>query len=299
MARGKGRQRRQNKQQRKRLRYPLRRTSLARPNPAISWLSFARTLITSLPVNNASKTFFDILFNVIELTVGSITVKAGAYSAFQVTPGCLMKYSPYLAKDSNGTFTFPGHPIRVLDLRVKILPVTKMSERQGKWAAVFIPYKELHDAKSYQTVQKMDFTEVSAMPYAVSNLANKNLFLTYKFRNPYDYCSRPRELNEAIGLIFIVWDASSRNDNTSDLDGGLFGCEIEIYGTCKPYPIFSSIHRVAYESKVFEPIASPPQIRNYNVDTGIMTFRDVTFTDENSGDEEMGDFEQIQIRSAT
>lgn len=278
------------------IRYPLRRFPIERRNSIIGWLPFARNLLATLPVDQQLKTLFNIMFSIITWTVGQTTVQAGAYAAFEITPGSVLKYSPLLAEDSNGQFSFPGHPVRMRSLSMKVCPTSKLSERQGKWAAVFIPYRELHDSTHYTTISKLDFVDVAAMPHAVTHTANRPIQINFKFRNQSEYCSRPRELKEAIGLLYIVWDSSSRANPTEGIDGGLFGCEIELVGECQPYTIFGATHRVKFNPKVFEPPAlNSSRYRNTNFDTGKITFYNDP-SELDGDDPDADDFTTVNMR---
>lgn len=86
---------------------------------------------------------------------------------FKVTSGSLFFQSLLLAK--NGTlYSFPGYPVSVKHIGFWIINTARFQDHIGKWAAVFIPYRELHDDSHFTKVlQKLTFTEVAAMPYAI------------------------------------------------------------------------------------------------------------------------------------
>ncbi|KAF5271924.1 hypothetical protein FQA39_LY07941 [Lamprigera yunnana] len=141
----------------------------------------------------------------------------GAFAMFGVTPGSLLVNSPVLAKDTSGTFSFPSYSVKVKHLRFKLIDTTQAQERSDRWAAVFIPYREPHDANHYTTKLKdLTFAELVSMPAAVSGLCLKQLVINYRMRDLTDYCSRPRELAEEIGVVMIIWDCGNRDNFTKE-----------------------------------------------------------------------------------
>lgn len=117
-------------------------------------------------------------------------------------------------------------------LNLKIRNTTKLSEHSGRWAAVFIPYIEEHDAFHYTKVlAELTLAEVAAMPYAQSSTANRTLNLTYRMRDSSAYCARSREMDESIGVCFFIWDSYDRDDLQPKPASSTFSCEIDASGS--------------------------------------------------------------------
>lgn len=214
----------------------------------MQYLTLTRMIIASLPVTNTTILgIFDLGFNLIKKVLNQKDYYVGAFAMFGVTPGSLLMNSPLLAKTSAELYSFPGYPVSMKWIRFKVNNTTQNSEHSGRWAAVFIPYRETHDAKHYKEVIKdLTFAEVSAMPHAKTSTANKNITLQYRMRDVTSYCARPRELIEEIGLVYIIWDTSSREDYSSAITNSSFNCEIEVDGGCSPHIIFGPQHRITY-----------------------------------------------------
>lgn len=144
------------------------------------------------------------------------------------------------------------------------------SEVSGRWAAVFIPYREIHDANHYVSVIKdLTFPEVAAMPYAKTAAGHQDLFLSFRMRDRSMYCARPREITEEIGLVFVIWDTTARDTFSSAIVNATFNCEIEISGGCVPHIIFGPKHRVAFLPEKFKlrSITSGDEVRVHEENT--------------------------------
>lgn len=227
-----------------------------------NYIKVARTVLASLPIStlgsqilNLVNVAFDFIAKVVAISESeSKTCVTGAYAMFGINPACLLFNSPLLAIDTDGAYNFPGHPVSMRHLHFRFRNVTKMSERSGKWAAVFIPYRETHDKTHYeQKIQDMTFPELAAMPYAKVGEAHQDLVISYYMRNRADYCARPREINEEIGICLVIWDNTSRNSSviTSAFENAEFNCEVDIIGGCVPHIIFGPQHRVKYQPSDF------------------------------------------------
>lgn len=212
----------------------------------------ARVLITALNVSDIVKTAFDVLFSFVSFDSGNKKNYRGAYSSFKITPGVLVKNSPLLAKNDT-TYSFPGCPVSVQYINIKFKSVLQQSEKSGKWAVVFIPYREEHDDKNLpKQLADMTFAEVAAMPYAKTGRASQDLTITYRMRDKSAYCARPRELAEPLGIVYTIWDTSSRLSYKEPMTNTDFNCEMEISAGCIPHIIFGPQHRVNYNSDVFD-----------------------------------------------
>lgn len=172
---------------------------------------------------------------------------------FTLTPAPLLRESPLLAKNKDGGYSFPGHPVKLQQLTLTIRNTVSVAERAGQWAAVFVPFRESHDASHYKTVlSSLTFTEVAAMPMARRGPSSRALVIKYNFPDPVAYCAQPRELTEAIGFVYIIWETESRAIFTDAPLNSQFNCEIDATGRFRPYPIFGPQHRVDFDAKDFK-----------------------------------------------
>lgn len=212
-------------------------------------------MLTSLPVPSISSllSVFDVAFNLVYKILKTTNQNVGAFAMFGVTPANLLVNSPYLAKIDSTSYSFPGHPVSMKHLKIRLRNTTKASEFSGRWAAVFIPYREEHDSTHYEKIlADLSFTETVAMPYAQSDTADKDLVISYRMRDRSAYCARPREITEEIGIIYVIWDIGSRDSFTDKLTNSSFNCEIELQGGCIPHEIFGPGHRVQFASDKFK-----------------------------------------------
>lgn len=218
----------------------------------ISYLPLMRTTLTCLPLGTFN-TAFDLVFNLVSQALGKVNYYTGAYGMFGVSAGAFLVNSPLLAKDSAGKFSFPGYPVKVKYLNFKLRDTTQAQERSGRWAAVFIPYREEHDRSHYSKIlSALSYSEVAAMPYAVSGSCLNPLRISFRMRDPSDFCARPRELSEKVGVVMVIWDTGSRSDFKSKPDNISFNCEIEVSGGCVPHILFRPTHRALYDANVFK-----------------------------------------------
>lgn len=251
-------------------------------NTVSNYLKIARIILASLPISTLGSSilnFINVAFEFISKQVpisseAEKTCVVGAYAMFGINPACLLFDSPLLAIDSDGSYNFPGHPVSMKHLRMRFKNVTKMSERSGKWAAVFIPYREFHDSTHYVSkIKDMTFTELAAMPYARVGEAHQDLIINYVMRNKNDYCARPREISEEIGICLVIWDNACRNSSVIEtaFENAEFNCEIDIIGGCVPHIIFGPKHRVKYSAEKFKvrSVTTGEYVREHRIDGSV------------------------------
>lgn len=229
-------------------------------------MSFVRTLLSSLPISGLAKvtSIFDFGFNLVSRVLTSTAYYTGAMAMFELSPAPLLLNSPLLAKDS-ANYTFPGHPVSMRHIVMRIRNTSQVSERSGRWAAVFVPYREPHDTERMpKSLQALSFEELSSMPHAVVAPASRDLFLSYRMRNRGDYCARPREINEHIAAVAIIWDASCVK-SADPFSNASFNCEIEVSGGMQPHVIFGPSHRTTFAATDFnlKPITEGDKVRVY------------------------------------
>lgn len=229
------------------------------PASSIGYQQVRRILTASLPFVITGKTItllniFDLAFNLFKLTVDKQDYFTGAYCIYKITPGCLVKQSPLLAQ-SGTNYTFPGHPVSIKFISFIIHSTASLGSYAGKWAAVFIPFLEMHDDSHYSTViTSLTFDEISAMPHAVVGPTFTDLRIMYRMRDRTAYCARPRELKESIGLVVVAWDNQARDSPDAKPLNSQFNCEFELTAGFQPHVIFGPQHRVEHAEKVFKPI---------------------------------------------
>lgn len=246
--------------------------SVTRTPGIIGFLRLARIGLGSLPISGLTNllTIFDFAFNLIANTVNSKKFVTGAYSMFGVNPAVLLFNSPLLARSSSN-YSFPGYPVSMKWIRFKLRNTTQNSERSGRWAAVFIPYRETHDASHYVNVLKdMTFAEVAAMPHSKVSDARHDIVLSYKMTDRVMYCAQPREISEEIGIVFVIWDTGSRADYATDITSSTFSCEVELEGGCRPHVIFGPQHRIDYPASAFNFQAKTKgdEVRIHDIENG-------------------------------
>lgn len=222
--------------------------------PFLTYLKFIRTAVSMLPTGSTGIIkLMDFAFDLIARVVSSKNYYVGAQCVIGVSPAALLSNSPLLAKVSAG-YSFPGFPVSVTHLTFKIKNTTKLSEHSGRWAAVFIPYREVHDAAHYKSLMNLKFAEVCAMPYSKSGPSASDIIITFRMRDKTSYCARPREITEEIGLLTVVWDSTARDEQLllTPFTNNDFNCEIEVSGGCRPHVIFGPQHRNNYSEDDFK-----------------------------------------------
>lgn len=260
MARGRRNNRLPVKKTKRRYNRSQRRNTVIRAGgvtsqlPFLTYLRFVRTAISMLPTSTATGLIklLDFAFDLIANVIAEKNYYTGAQSVIGVSPAALLSNSPLLAKVQNG-YSFPGFPVSVTYISFRIKNTTKLSEHSGRWAAVFIPYREVHDASHYKKLMNITYPELCAMPYSKSGAATTDLIITYRMRDKTNYCARPREITEEIGLLTVVWDSTARDGQlvTKAFTNNDFNCEIEIVGGCRPHVIFGPQHRNTYNETQF------------------------------------------------
>lgn len=196
----------------------------------------------------------ELIFNFIASKFTATELYHGAYAMMGITPGMLVINSPLLAPVTNG-FSFPGYPVSIKWIQIKLMSNLQHSERAGRWAAVLIPYREEHDNQHYdKLLEKLTYSEVVAMPHSKSASAGTPLHIKYVMRDRINYCARPRELKEEIAVLYVIWDDVSRGSDivTKEITPTEFGCDLEISAGIRPHVIFGPKHRVDYIPSVFE-----------------------------------------------
>lgn len=244
----------------------------------VSFMRVVRTILAALPLvtgANSSITsligIFDVSFNFIKSVMGGVDYYNGAYAMFLIRAGSLMMNSPLMAGNATN-LSFPGYPISVRWLRLRLRNTSSNAERAGRWAAVFIPFREMHDPTHYEKVLKngVTFEEVSSMPYARVSDARVDLNINFAMRDKTMYCARPRELTEGLGVVIVCWDTGSRDDFSKHVTNSMFNCEIELEAGCIPHPIFGPRHRVTFVAKEIDisSITDGTSVLVNNLDTG-------------------------------
>lgn len=222
-------------------------------NGIIGIMKLVRIALGCLPINNvAISSLFDIAFNLVKTVLAQKNYYNGAYAMFKITPGCLVANSPLLAKIDGG-YSFPGYPISIKWLRVHLRNTTRNAERAGRWSAVLIPFREVHDDKHYgDVIKRLTFEEASVMPYAKVADARRDITLFFRMRDRTMYCARPRELNEPIAVVVVFWDVGSRDNIMEAPTNSAFNCELEFTAMSLPHVTFGPQHRIAYKDDVFK-----------------------------------------------
>lgn len=221
----------------------------------VPFLRLTRSFIAGLPGQDAriAVAIFDIVFNIIATVIGGSKYYTGAYAMFGISPASLLYNSPLLARDSNGGYTYPGHPVSITDMAFRLTSTTQSSERAGKWAAVMIPYREEHDKSHYNDVlSTLTFDDVVAMPTSCSGLTTQPLSLRHQMRDKSAYCARPRELTEEIAILFAIWQEPSHIKSSDNFTRSDFNCEVESLVGCKPHVLFGPRHRVPFTDNDFK-----------------------------------------------
>lgn len=253
------RKRSSKKARSRRSRAAYARRSLASVSGSVSpYTLVSRVLTATLPFLVGGKapnflTLFPLVFNLIKDVLDQTTYYRGAYCMFKLTPGSLLSQSPLLAQ--NGLkYSFPGYPVSIKHVTFRIINTTRFQDHIGKWAAVFIPYREIHDDSHYTKVLKdLTFVEVAAMPFAKSGICMQDLVLSFKMRDKTSYCARPRELTEAVGVVLVVWDNSATDGSVIGTapTNSTFSCEVDMRAGIVPHVIFGPQHRIDHDPADF------------------------------------------------
>lgn len=221
-------------------------------------LKFGRTLLTGFPLPAQAqilKVIYNVFLSYVQL-LSTVKSYVGCICSFELTPGSLLKESPLLAQLTQNTYSFPAIPVKVRHIKIRVTCTTRMDNRMGKWAAVYIPYRELHDAGKYsETVKNLTFAELCQMPNARSGNCSQDLVINFRARDRSDYCARARELTEPIGILTVAWENYDRTETEYEkaFDNTDFSCEFEISGTVDPLVVFGPSHRSKFASSTFEP----------------------------------------------
>ncbi|CAH2002564.1 unnamed protein product [Acanthoscelides obtectus] len=109
-------------------------STLFRQSNIIGYLQLTRLILTSLPITGITSltSLFDVIFSLVAKKLGAVNYNVGAYAMFTVTPAALLLNSPLLAKDTNGGYSFPGHPVSVKWIKSETINTTQRSEISGR-----------------------------------------------------------------------------------------------------------------------------------------------------------------------
>lgn len=238
---------------------PKAKKILSRPRQSpfgssiINYLSAARSVIGGLPIDSAYKTYFNIFFNIISFLNGATREYRGAYAMFTIDAACMLKDSPLAANiKSTKQISFPAYSVKMKWLNIHLVNTTANSERSGRWAAVFFPYRELHDSRKFSTLLKdLTFQEVSSLPYSRVASCRDSIGINFRMRDPTMYCAQPREITEDLGVVFVIWDGN--NDSPTALPpSSAFNCELELKAGMKPLMLFGPNRRQEYKEIEFD-----------------------------------------------
>lgn len=214
-------------------------------------MKLARTWTSAIITDRTVRTLVDFIFGIIIKTLSSASYYAGAYCCLTITPGALVSSSPLLARTSDTGYNFPGHPVSLRFLNIQIRNVTKWSSHGGQWGAVFVPYRELHDEGKYvEQLKSTSFSELSQMPHARVRPASMDINIRFPMKDKTLYCARPRELDEGIGVLLVIWDSAQTPTNEKPTSAD-FTCEVTLEAGVQHHTVFGPTHRQNFEPSVF------------------------------------------------
>lgn len=138
-----------------------------RPTSGVNFpsiLGYVKTITSLLPVNttivSSILSLVDLAFNWYTTMFGAKSYTRGAYAMFMVTPAPLISESPLLAPvevEKRQYYSFPGYPVKVLSITMRLKNTVSQSEKCGQWAAVLVPFRERHDSSHYPSVIEFIF----------------------------------------------------------------------------------------------------------------------------------------------
>lgn len=217
-----------------------------------------RTLLSVLPGSELTTGIADFAFKslgyskvILPLDSDSHTVQAeflctGLTALFHIAlKDILFESFTHGVREDAATWSTNYEAGRLVSLEVSIIPQARMQERQGQWAAVFIPFRTADENTYYDTkFQGMLYEQVKLIPGAVSAPATKPLRLRFRPTPRDGRLNFDLSLKDEVGLISIGFDQTNR---TSYKAFGLdeFSCTVIVSGTVQ----LQRPHEVSYASK--------------------------------------------------
>lgn len=134
---------------------------------------------------------------------------------------------------------------RLLSLNIAVIPQARLEQRQGQWAAVFIPFRSDEERKFYdEKKQGMLYEQVKVIPGAKSAPATKPLRLSFTPGSRDGRLNYDIGLKDEIGLVSIGFDQTNRAEyGEFALDS--FSCTVIVSGVVQ----LQRPHEVPYASK--------------------------------------------------
>lgn len=217
-----------------------------------------RTLLSVLPGSELTTGIADFAFKslgyskvTLPLDASTNTVQAeflatGLTALFHIAlKDLLFESFTHGVREDAATWTTNYEAGRLMSLEVSVIPQARMQERQGQWAAVFIPFRTAAENLYYNTkFQGMLYEQVKLIPGAVSAPATKPLKVRFRPTPRDGRLNYDLSLKDEIGLISIGFDQTNR---TSYKPFGLdeFSCTVIVSGVVQ----LQRPHEVSYASK--------------------------------------------------
>lgn len=216
-----------------------------------------RTLLSVLPGSKLTTGIADFAFKslgystvMLPIDANTSTIKAdlsvtGVTALFHLALKDLLFDSfTHGVRIDAATWTTNYEAGRLMSVKISVIPQTKMNNRQGQWAAVFIPFRSKEEATYYeQKSQGMLYEQVKVIPGAKSAPATKPLHLSFSPTARDGRLNFDLGLQDEIGVVSIGFDQTSRSSyGAFALDD--FSCTVIVSGVVK----LQRPHEVSYAS---------------------------------------------------
>lgn len=214
-----------------RRRYRTTRSALTTNRPPNPLVKCARSLIGMLPFGQAYvKPLADFIFKGFGLTEIADSNKpyyitffmTGCVNMIKLNPLMTLAFTDYCSRNEQSDIiagaqvTTPVATVQMVSLTVKVASQSKISDKQGKWAAAVIPFKNENsetDLDKYKD-KTLTYRDVTQLPYARFGPTHAPLTVGFKFNNSSDYCSRDLNINQNYCAIVVAFEDLAREAYT-------------------------------------------------------------------------------------
>lgn len=214
----------------------------------------ARTLIGSLPgIGPLLAAISDFAFKSIGITGNDLTTRNvkstvteifGLGAEFLIPLGKVWRGSEYATpkgfEDTGLKTSFSSifDSVQLLDLEIKVIPATKMSERQGEWTMCFTPFTSPDSIEEYKVdgrnAEVPVYNAIVRKPGAVYGSASRPLTLVYSTaNNGYLRMYHPEQI--FIGMLQLAYQDTLR-DRYATFTAAEVAPEVLITGHIRPGP---------------------------------------------------------------
>lgn len=254
MAKGKSRSKTTNRNrtqnvQKKKLRQRRPRRNTGRRNTFTGLIvKGVKTMLASIPGASVLSPLADIIFSSFGLAsnysvspsdgkVSSTAFIYGMCSCTGIKYSNILAHAPLVARNTGKgpriVFDTPFHDAKLLSVDFVLTPQNNLDTRNGKWAAVFIPVRNVSDVVGLpRDYTPMSMAQLTKLPGSVTTAADRPLSLSYSPTVEDGYAYQFNTIDSIFGYLIVSFSQDIRN-NWIDFNATEFAPDITMTGRLK------------------------------------------------------------------